>query len=56
MSNKVGKVIQVIGAVIDVRFSSEEDLPNIYNAIHDGREYPKKWNGSCCYGTAGKCF
>jgi F-type H+/Na+-transporting ATPase subunit beta len=34
MSNKVGKVIQVIGAVIDVRFSSEEDLPNIYNAIH----------------------
>jgi len=34
MSNKVGAVLQVIGPVIDVRFSSEEDLPSIYNAIH----------------------
>ena len=34
MSNKFGKVIQVIGPVIDVRFSTEEDLPAIYTAIH----------------------
>ncbi|KMO86174.1 ATP F0F1 synthase subunit beta [Megasphaera cerevisiae DSM 20462] len=34
MSNKIGKVVQVIGPVIDIRFTSEEDLPSIYNAIH----------------------
>ena len=34
MSNTIGKVIQVIGPVVDVRFASEEDLPAIYNAIH----------------------
>ncbi|MCH4166687.1 MAG: F0F1 ATP synthase subunit beta [Megasphaera sp.] len=34
MSNKIGKVIQVIGPVIDVRFASEADLPPIYTAIH----------------------
>ena len=34
MSNKFGKVIQVIGPVIDVRFASEADLPPIYTAIH----------------------
>lgn len=34
MSNKFGKVVQVIGPVIDVRFSTEEDLPPIYTAIH----------------------
>ena len=43
MSNNIGKVIQVIGPVIDVRFSSEEDLPAIYNAIHvTGGEGDKK--------------
>ena len=34
MSNNIGKVVQVIGPVIDVRFASEADLPAIYNAIH----------------------
>ncbi len=29
-----GKVIQVIGAVVDVAFSDDSDLPAIYNAIH----------------------
>ena len=33
MSNNIGKVVQVIGPVIDVRFASEADLPAIYNAI-----------------------
>ena len=34
MSNNIGKVIQVIGPVIDVRFASEADLPAIYTALH----------------------
>ena len=33
MSDNFGKVIQVIGPVIDVRFSVEKDLPPIYTAI-----------------------
>lgn len=37
---KVGKISQIIGAVIDVSFEREEDLPNIYDALevlrHDG--------------------
>ncbi|MBC2595520.1 F0F1 ATP synthase subunit beta [Ruficoccus amylovorans] len=32
MSN-IGKIIQVIGAVVDVKFS-EESVPKIYNALH----------------------
>ena len=32
MSNNIGKVVQVIGPVVDVRFASEADLPSIYNA------------------------
>lgn len=34
MSDNFGKVIQVIGPVIDVRFSADKDLPPIYTAIH----------------------
>lgn len=34
MSNNIGKVVQVIGPVVDVRFASKADLPSIYNAIH----------------------
>ena len=34
MDNKAGKVIQVIGPVIDVAFASDNALPSIYNAIH----------------------
>lgn len=33
MPKNIGKVIQVIGPVIDVKFESDS-LPNIYNAIH----------------------
>lgn len=39
MSQKIGKVVQIIGPVIDIRFDGES-LPNIYNAIEikmDGR-------------------
>ncbi|OFI01403.1 ATP synthase subunit beta [Clostridium acetireducens DSM 10703] len=32
MPNNIGKVIQIIGPVIDIKFDSE-NLPNIYNAI-----------------------
>lgn len=32
MAQKIGKVVQIIGAVIDVRFNAD-DLPNIYDAI-----------------------
>lgn len=32
MSNK-GKVVQVIGAVIDVKFNSGRELPNLFNAV-----------------------
>lgn len=32
MAQKVGKVVQIIGAVVDIRFNSDE-LPNIYDAI-----------------------
>ena len=33
MSNNIGKVVQVIGPVVDVRFEAGH-LPAIYNAIH----------------------
>ena len=33
-----GKVIQVIGPVVDVAFESEKDLPNIYDALEIKRE------------------
>ncbi len=32
MSESIGKVVQVIGPVVDIKFNSE-NLPNIYNAI-----------------------
>ena len=32
MAEKIGKIVQVIGPVIDVRFDSGE-LPKIYNAL-----------------------
>jgi len=34
MSQQVGKVVQVIGPVVDVRFEAGKDLPNIYDALH----------------------
>ena len=33
MSNNIGKVVQVIGPVVDVRFDAGH-LPSIYNAIN----------------------
>ncbi|GKX64947.1 F0F1 ATP synthase subunit beta [Inconstantimicrobium mannanitabidum] len=33
MPSKIGKVVQVIGPVIDIKFETES-LPNIYNAVH----------------------
>ena len=32
MDKNVGKIVQVIGPVVDIRFS-DEDLPNLLNAI-----------------------
>src|SRR3712207_5713608 len=32
MSQRIGKVVQIIGPVIDIKFDSDA-LPNIYNAI-----------------------
>ena len=31
---QVGKVVQVIGAVVDIAFKDDQELPAIYNAIH----------------------
>ncbi|MGL5616336.1 MAG: F0F1 ATP synthase subunit beta [Sarcina sp.] len=33
MANNVGKVVQIIGPVVDIKFEAGE-LPNIFNAIH----------------------
>ena len=33
MPNNIGKVVQVIGPVVDIKFESN-NLPNMYNAIH----------------------
>ena len=37
MSKHIGKVVQVIGPVVDVRFEAGKDLPNIYDALHINR-------------------
>ena len=33
MSKHIGKVVQVIGPVVDVRFEGASSLPNIYDAL-----------------------
>ncbi len=38
MAKQIGKVVQVIGPVVDVRFEAGKDLPNIYDALHIKRE------------------
>ena len=38
MAKHIGKVVQVIGPVVDVRFNSEGGLPNIYDALHIKRD------------------
>jgi F-type H+-transporting ATPase subunit beta len=43
MAKHIGKVVQVIGPVVDVRFEGGNDLPNIYDALHvkpRGRHHP----------------
>ncbi|ETJ44885.1 ATP synthase subunit beta, partial [human gut metagenome] len=44
MSNNIGKVVQVIGPVVDVRFDAGH-LPSIYNAIniyHDHKAHDRQ--------------
>ena len=39
-TNNIGTITQITGAVVDVRFDGEADMPNILNALHvetDGR-------------------
>jgi F-type H+/Na+-transporting ATPase subunit beta len=38
MSRSIGKISQVIGAVVDVTFDEGEKLPNIYDALHIKRD------------------
>jgi F-type H+/Na+-transporting ATPase subunit beta len=38
MAKHLGKVVQVIGPVVDVRFEGSKDLPNIYDALHVKRD------------------
>ncbi len=38
MAKHNGKVVQVIGPVVDVRFEGSKDLPNIYDALHIKRD------------------
>ena len=33
MANNTGKVVQVIGPVVDVNFADEQSLPNIYDSL-----------------------
>ena len=53
MSNNIGKVVQVIGPVVDVRFEAGH-LPAIYNAIHiyhDHKAHDRQKNRSRGYAT-----
>ena len=34
-SHKAGHIYQVLGAVVDVKFESEADLPDIYTALDE---------------------
>lgn len=34
MENKIGKIVQVVGPVVDVQFKEKSDLPDILNALH----------------------
>jgi len=38
MSRSIGKISQVIGAVVDVSFDEGQKLPNIYDALHIKRD------------------
>ncbi|MCM8711647.1 F0F1 ATP synthase subunit beta [Clostridium sp. SYSU_GA19001] len=40
MSKNIGRIVQVIGPVVDIKFNSE-NLPSIYNAIEIKREHEK---------------
>ena len=38
MANQVGKVSEIIGPVVDVEFTGEEDLPRIYDSLEIKRD------------------
>ena len=38
MAKITGKVSQILGAVVDVEFSSESELPRIYDSLEIKRE------------------
>lgn len=42
MSNSIGKISQIIGPVIDVKFESADRLPNIYDALEITRDNGQK--------------
>ena len=45
----VGRVTQVLGAVVDVQFQDEKTLPPILNALTtdvDGRRWSSRWRSS----------
>ena len=46
MSNNIGKVVQVIGPVVDVLFTAGE-LPAIYNAIHIKNKRIRQGRSDC---------
>lgn len=41
-TKSTGKILQIIGAVIDVHFENESDLPNIYDALEVQKENGEK--------------
>ena len=42
MSKTLGKIIQIVGVVVDVEFPRDVKLPAIYDALH----VKKRWFGS----------
>ena len=47
----IGKIVQVIGPVLDVKFDSEKSLPNLLNALvikqGDSRGCTTRWWRHC---------
>ena len=44
---QVGKVVQIIGAVVDIAFDDDKELPAIYNAIHVKDDKSEIGRASC---------
>ena len=34
----IGKIVQIVGAVLDIRFEDEKNLPNLLNALEINKE------------------